>query len=285
MEPSGNLTKIVQRLSVRIGVLPRFGFGTWKLNGDTCVNAVKSALDVGYRHIDTAEGYRNEAEVGRAIADSDVPRAEIFLVTKVGQDHLGPGQVLPHVKASLTKLRVSQVDLLLVHWPAARDAYDLDDYMKQFAQMQDLGLTKHIGVANFTSRHIDRALRVLGDKTIATNQVEIHPLMQNRPIVEHCQKLGIPLTAYSPLARGAVGDSAVLKRIGAAHGATPEQIALAFLLAEGHIVIPSSSKKERIVSNLAADAITLSRSEVEEIRAIDEGRRLISGSWAPAWDT
>ena len=163
---------------------------------------MRSALEAGYRHIDTAEGYRNEEEVGRAIADSGVPRAEIFLVTKVSPDHLGPGQVMPHAKASLKKLRVSQVDLLLVHWPAARDAYDLDDYMKQFAEVQDLGLAKHIGVANFTKRHIDRALRALGDKKIATNQIEIHPLMQNRPIVEHCQKLGIPLTAYSPLARG-----------------------------------------------------------------------------------
>ena len=267
----------------RVGALPRFGFGTWRLNGEVCVSAVKAALAAGYRHIDTAEGYRNEEEVGRAVREGGVPRQDIFVVTKVSPEHFGPGQVMPHAKASLKRLGLAQVDLLLVHWPA-RDAYALDDYMKQFAEVQDAGLTKHIGVANFTKRHIDGAVRALDGRTIATNQVEIHPLLQNRAIVEHCQSLGIPLTAYSPLARGAVGGSAVLKRIGAAHGATPEQIALAFLLAEGHIVIPSSSKKERNVSNLAADGVVLSAAEVEEIRAIDEQRRLVNGSFAPAWD-
>ena len=268
----------------KVGALPRFGYGTWNHMGEAAAQGVRWALEAGYRHIDTAEGYRNEEAVGRGIADGGVARDEIFLVTKVSPENLAPGQAMARAKASLTRLGVSQVDLLLVHWPAIRDVYAVGEYMRQFAEIRDAGLARHIGVANFTKRHIDAALKVLGDKALATNQVEIHALMQNRPIVAHCRALGIPLTAYSPLARGAVGDLPALKRIGAGHGAGAEQIALAFLLAEGHVVIPSSAKKSRIVSNLAADAIALSADEVEEIRALDAGRRIVDGAWCPVWD-
>jgi 2,5-diketo-D-gluconate reductase B len=267
-----------------IGPVPQIGYGTWNHDGDEAYNGVRWALEAGYRHIDTAEGYRNEEHVGRAIAESGIPRGDIFLTTKVSPESLGPGQVMPHARASLAKLRTGQVDLLLVHWPAIKEEYAIEDYMAQFAEVHDAGLARHIGVSNFTKHHLNRALDILGDKPVATNQVEIHVLMQNRPIADHAAARGIPLTAYSPLARGAVSEVRLLHDIAAAHNATAEQIALAFLMAEGHIVIPSSANRTRIISNLAAKDIALSMDEVRQIRTLDAGRRLVNGPWCPVWD-
>ena len=268
-----------------IGPIPQIGYGTWQRDGDEARRCVLWALEAGYRHLDTAEGYGNEAFVGKALAESDVARDAIFLTTKVAPDHLGPGQVMAHAKASLDRLGTDHVDLLLVHWPAVGDRYAMEDYLGQFAEVQDAGLTRHIGVSNFTRRHIDRALEILGGRPIVTNQVEIHAFMQNRPIVEHCRAKGIPLTAYAPLARGAVAGNPGLEAIAAAHGATPAQVVLAFLLAEGHIVIPTSSNRARIAENLAAKDVALDAAEIERIRGLDAGRRLVSGASAPAWDT
>jgi 2,5-diketo-D-gluconate reductase B len=268
-----------------IGPIPQIGYGSWNRPGDECYNGVRMALDAGYRHIDTAEGYNNEEFVGQAIAESGVNRNDIFITTKVAPEHLGPAQVMPHVTVSLEKLRVEQVDLLLVHWPSIKDEFALDDYMAQFAEVFDKGLAKHIGVSNFTKRHLDGALQVLAHRPITTNQVEIHPLMQNRIIVDYTHSKGISTTAYSPLARGAVNDNATLLAIGRKHKASAGQIALAFLMAEGHVVIPSSGSKTRIEENLAAKDIQLTSEDIVAIRAAEEGRRLVNGAWCPVWDT
>jgi 2,5-diketo-D-gluconate reductase B len=267
-----------------IGPIPQIGFGTWKRSGDDGYREVLTALEVGYRHLDTAEAYDNEADVGRALADFGLPRGDVFVTTKVAPDNLGPGQVKPYVLASLKKLRLEKVDLLLVHWPSLQDRFDIHDYMAQFAAVQDEGLATHIGVSNFTIRHLAAARKVFGTRPLVTHQVEIHPLFQNRVIVDHCQSHGIPLTAYSPLARGAVNDSAVLQSIAKQHGATPGQAALAFLMAEGHIVIPTSSNKSRMAENLAAQKLSLTPTNISDIRAIKAGHRLVNGSWAPKWD-
>lgn len=264
--------------------IPQIGFGTWQRKGQEAYDSVRAALDVGYRHIDTAEGYNNEEFVGAALADSGLPRTDIFVTTKVAPESFGPGRIMPAVKASLEKLRMDQVDLLLLHYPSIRDEYAIEDYMAQFAEVFDQKLTKRIGVSNFTIRYIDRALELLDDRKISTNQVEIHPFMQNKPIVDHCRQKSIPLTAYSPLARGGVADDPALKSIAERHGATPAQIALSFLMSEGFIVIPSSSKPDRIASNFAAKDIQLSADDMSHIRALDEGRRLVDGDWCPAWD-
>jgi 2,5-diketo-D-gluconate reductase B len=268
----------------KIGPIPQMGFGTWKRSGDDGYQEVLNALEVGYRHIDTAEAYGNEEDVGRALSEFGIARAEVFVTTKVAPENLGPGQVKPHVLASLEKLRLDHVDLLLVHWPSINDRYDVREYMAQFAAAQDEGLATHIGVSNFTKRHLAAAREVFGERPIVTNQVEIHPLFQNRIIVDHCRALGIPLTAYSPLARGAVNDSPVLQNVAKAHGASCGQVALAFLMAEGHIVIPTSSNRARMAENLAATELQLSAEELESIRAIPGDRRLVNGSWAPKWD-
>ncbi len=264
--------------------IPQIGYGTWNRDGDAAYDGVITALEVGYRHIDTAEGYKNEEFVGKAIAESGIPRNEIFLTTKVAPESFGPGQIMTHVETSLEKLGTDQVDLLLLHYPSINDEYDINDYMAQFADVFDKGLTKRIGVSNFTIKYIDKALELLGDRKIATNQVEIHPLMQNWPIVEHCEKKGIPLTAYSPLARGKVADSAVLKNLALAHGVTPEQISLAFLMQEGYAVIPSAGARERILANFESTNIQLTEEEMAKIRGVDQNMRLVNGPWCPKWD-
>lgn len=264
--------------------IPQMGYGTWNRPGDEAYHGVVWALEAGCRHIDTAQGYDNEQEVARGIRDSGVPRSEIFLTTKVKPENFGPGQVLPSVRQSLDKLQTDKVDLLLLHWPSPHDEYPLEDYIGQFAEVFDVGMATRIGVSNFTRALLDRTIQLLGDRKVTTNQVECHVYMQNRPIVEHCNGLGIPVTAYSPLARGRVVGDPVLERIGKAHGATGEQIALAYLMAKGMIVIPSSGKKERIVSNFAARKIKLTESEVAEIATLDRGMRLVNGAWCPTWD-
>ncbi len=267
-----------------IGPIPQIGFGTWNRDGQQAYDTVRTALDEGYRHIDTAEGYKNEEFVGKAIADSGIARGEIFITTKVAPESYAPGQIMPHVKASLDKLRVDQVDLLLLHWPSVNDKYDANDYMQQFAEVYDAGLAKHVGVSNFTKKYLDHAIRILGPRPISTNQCEIHVYLQNRTIVDYSASKGISMTAYSPLARGAVVGDEILAAIGRKHHATAEQVALAFLMAEGHVIIPSSSNPARIKSNFAAKDIVLSGEEIMAIRKLERGQRLVNGAWCPAWD-
>jgi 2,5-diketo-D-gluconate reductase B len=267
-----------------IGPIPQMGYGTWNHPGDECYQGVLRALEVGYRHIDTAEGYKNEEFVGAAMADSGVARNDIFITTKVAPESYAPGNILPTVRSSLKKLRVDQVDLLLLHWPSIKDEYDINDYMAQFAQVYDMGLAKHIGVSNFTKSYLDKALKLLGNRKIATNQCEIHVFMQNRTIVEYSASKSIPMTAYSPLARGAVLGDPVLKEIGDLRDATEGQIALAFLMHEGHVIIPSSANPARIKQNFAAKDIKLSAEEMTRLRALERGQRLVDGDWCPKWD-
>lgn len=264
--------------------IPQMGYGTWNRSVDEAYQGVIWALEAGCRHIDTAQGYNNEQGVARGIKDAGVSRHEIFITTKVKPENYGPGVVMPSVRESLEKLQTDQVDLLLLHWPSPHNKYPLADYVGQLAEVFDTGLAKRIGVSNFTKTMIDESIRLLGDRTITTNQVECHVYMQNRPIIDHCEKHGIAVTAYSPLARGAVVGDPVLEEIGKAHGVTGEQIALAFLMAKGHIVIPSSSKKDRIVLNFEARKITLTPAEIKRIEGLEKGMRLVNGDWCPVWD-
>ncbi|MBB3399376.1 MULTISPECIES: aldo/keto reductase [unclassified Rhizobium] len=264
--------------------IPQMGYGTWNRSADEAYQGAIWALEAGCRHIDTAQGYGNEQGVARGIKDAGVPRSEIFITTKVRPENYGPGAVVPSVRESLEKLQTDQVDLLLLHWPSPHNKYPLADYVGQLAEVFDAGLAKRIGVSNFTKAMIDESIRMLGHRTITTNQVECHVYMQNRPIIDYCEKLGIAVTAYSPLARGAVVGDPVLDEIGKAHGATGEQVALAFLMAKGHIVIPSSSKKDRIILNFEARKIALAPTEIKRIEGLERGMRLVNGDWCPVWD-
>ncbi len=264
--------------------MPKLGLGTWRMKGPECTEAVQRALSIGYRHIDTAEMYGNERAVGRAIKESGVSRDDIFITTKVAPENFGPGQIIKHARSSMDKLGIEKADLYLLHWPSPQDKYDADDYVTQLGGVQDAGLTTSIGVSNFTRKYLDVALRILGPERITTNQVECHVLMQNRPIVDYTKSKGISITAYCPLARGHLSESAGLVAIAKSLGASPEQVGLAFLMAEGHGVIPSSSKPERIKNNWDAQKVKLTPEHVATFRKLDENRRLVNGSWCPVWD-
>lgn len=264
--------------------IPPLGYGTWQRRGKECIDCVTAALEIGYRHIDTARMYENETEVGEAIRRSDVPRDQVFLTTKVWHDSLGAGRVMESAKGSLDRLGVAHVDLLLIHWPSPDDAVPVSRYLTELAEVKAAGLARHIGVSNFNRRQVDEAVSAIGADQIATNQVELNVFFQNRPIADHCRALGIPMTAYIPLAKGEIGEDAVLSRIAEAHGATGAQIALAFLLAEGHIAIPSSSKRHRIEENFGALDIRLSADDLATLRGLDTGARRVDPEWGPEWD-
>mgnify|MGYP001817188535 CR=1 FL=1 len=267
-----------------VGEIPQLGFGTWQREGVARFRGVMDALDIGYRHIDTAEGYNNEEFVGTALVESGVARDEIWVTTKVAPESFGPGQVRGHVEASLEKLRLEKVDLLLLHYPSIGDEYAMEDYIAQFLEVWDAGLTRHLGVSNFTVPYIDRMLGLIGDRKIFTNQVELHPYLANRTIVDHCRAKDIMLTAYSPLARGRVADDPVLGEIAGDHDATPAQVALAWLMAEGYVVIPSAGSRARIAETFAAQELALTETELKRIAGLDQGMRLVDGPWCPKWD-
>ncbi|WP_163576621.1 2,5-didehydrogluconate reductase DkgB [Halomonas faecis] len=264
--------------------IPNPGFGTFRLEGDVLENAVKSALAAGYRHIDTAQMYGNETEVGEAIRESGIPRDEIFLTTKVWHDRLRPGDLEASVDESLDRLGTEYVDLLLIHWPSPDGEVQMDDYLNALKAVQDAGRAKHIGISNFTRAQVDQAIGILGEGTLLTNQIEVHPFLQNRALVEHCQSRGLEVTAYMPLAVGKVMKDTTLERIAQAHDANPAQVALAWIKARGLVTIPSSTKAEHIRSNLAAFEIALSDDEMAQIAELDCGERIANPDFAPAWD-
>ena len=262
--------------------IPQIGFGTWLKKGETGRSAVLWALEAGYRHIDTAQGYDNEEIVGQAIAEFAAPRDQVFITTKVRPENLGPGALRPSVETSLKKLRVEQVDLALIHWPS--NQVPLGIYLEQLVAIRDSGLTRMIGVSNFTIALLREGVALLGQGQLATNQIEVHAFFKNRSLRRFCAEIGVPVTAYCPLAQGGVAGHPVLTEIGARHGAGADQVALAYLLAQGLVVIPSSGKRERIISNLGAIDIVLSDDDIAAIEALDDGVRLIRPDWAPDWD-
>ncbi|MDA8586090.1 aldo/keto reductase [Rhodobacteraceae bacterium] len=264
--------------------IPNIGYGTWNRPEDAAYQGVLAALEAGYRHLDCAEGYDNEEFVGRAVADVGLLREDLWVTTKVAPESFGPSQIRPHVEASLEKLGVGPVDLLLLHYPSIKDEYDIGDYMAQFAEVYDAGLCRNIGVSNFTKPYLDEARNILGDRPLLTNQVELHVFLHNRPIVDYCAAHKIRMTAYSPLARGAVADDPTLGRIAKEVGGTASQVALAWLLAKGYIVIPSAGSPARIKENLAAGQLVLSPEQLVEIDGLNSHMRLVDGPWCPPWD-
>ncbi|MEX1177632.1 MAG: aldo/keto reductase [Nitriliruptor sp.] len=257
---------------------PAIGFGTWEL--EDVHDNVRHALDVGYRHVDTAQIYRNEDEVGRAIEDSGL-RDEVFLTTKVWYQKAAAQDVVRSTEESLERLRTDHVDLLLLHWPAD-DVAPLDETLEAMTGLQERGLTRHVGVSNFPSDELRRALEIA---PIATDQVEHHPYLAIDAIrdVAHAHELAI--TAYSPIARGEVLSDPTITEIAQEHDATPAQVALAFLLAQTDtLVLPKSSTPSRITENLGALDLELSADELERIGGLARGSRQVDPPFAPEWD-
>lgn len=264
--------------------MPVLGLGTFRLKGQTVIDAVKSGLSLGYRHIDTAQIYGNEAEVGQAIAESGVPRAELFVTTKIWTEQLAGDRLITSLRESLAKLRMDAVDLTLIHWPSPGGAVPLKETLDALREAKRLGLTRAIGLSNFTVAQMREAIQIVGVGELATNQVEIHPFLQNRVVVDFAKAQGLHLTAYMPLAYGKVMTEPVLIDIATRHDTTPAQVALAWLLQQGFTVIPSSTKPSNQAANLTAKALRLSDEDMARIAALDRGERLANPDFAPAWD-
>ncbi len=266
-------------------IIPQFGVGTFRLTGQTVIDSVKMALDVGYRAIDTAQIYGNEAEVGQAIAESQINRNELFITTKIWTEHYSADKLIPSLKDSLQKLRTEAVDLTLIHWPAPSTGISVAEMMQNLLQAKQQGLTKHIGISNFNIDLTQQAIAAIGVENIATNQIELSPYLQNRKVVEFLQAQNIDVTSYMTLAYGKVLQDPVLAEIAQHHQASTAQIALAWALQKGFSVIPSSTKRENLIANLKAQDIQLTAKEMQRIAQLErDGREVDPEGLAPIWD-
>lgn len=266
-------------------LLPTFGVGTFRLKDQVVIDSVRNALGLGYRAIDTAQIYGNEAEVGQAIADSGVPRSDLFITTKVWTEHLAGDKLIPSLKDSLTKLRTDHVDLTLIHWPSPGGAVPVAELMGALAEAKSQGLTRQIGVSNFNIALLRDAIAAVGAGAIATHQIELHPYLQNRAVAAFARSQGIHTTSYMTLAYGKVLGDPVLIAVAKAHGATPAQVALAWALQLGYAVIPSSTKRDHLANNLKARQLRLSDADMAQMAALDRGERLVDPEGlAPVWD-
>ncbi len=271
-------------MSNSITHIPALGLGTFRLKEQQAFDAAFNGIELGYRHIDTAQIYDNEADVGRAIAASKVSPNDLFVTTKIWTDNFAKGKLIPSLKESLHKLQLEKVNLTLIHWPSPNDDIPVAVYLEQLLEAKNQGLTELIGISNFTIKHTQEAIAAIGTEHIATNQIEIHPFLQNRKLVEFLQQQGIHITAYMPLAYGKVMQEPVIQKVAAAHNATAAQIALAWSLQQGFAVIPSSTKRENLQSNLLAANIRLTDDEMKAIAELDSGERIANPGFAPEWD-
>jgi diketogulonate reductase-like aldo/keto reductase len=262
--------------------IPAIGFGTWELQDDVCSRAVEQALRLGYRHIDTAQVYDNEREVGEGIRASHVRRSDVFVTTKVWTTHFAPNDLQRSVKESLVKLRLSEVDLLLLHWPNPH--VPLEETLGGLAHVKQLGMARHIGVSNFTVALMDRAVASCPEPLVC-NQVEYHPFLDQTKVLAACARLGLALVAYSPIAKGQAKNAEVLTRIGAVHGKSAAQVSLRWLVQQNVVAIPRTSKVERLSQNIDVFDFELSDDEMRQIFAMGSAKgRLTNLMFAPDWD-
>ena len=265
--------------------VPAFGLGTFRLKGQTVIDSVRTALELGYRAIDTAQIYDNEAEVGQAIAEAGVPREQVYLTTKIWVANFRREALIPSLRESLRKLRTEQVDLTLIHWPSPGQAVPMAEYLGALAEAKAQGLTREIGISNFTIDLTRQAIELLGADAIATNQIEVSPYLQNRRLVAFLREQGIHVTSYMTLAYGEVLKDPLIGEIARRHGATPAQVALAWALQQGYAVIPSSTRRENLQSNLGARELRLDEEDMARIATLERGHRLASPEGiAPDWD-
>jgi 2,5-diketo-D-gluconate reductase B len=266
----------------RAVAIPRLGFGTFRMPGADAQPVVESAIALGYRHIDTAAMYENEAAVGAAIAASGVRRDDLFVTTKVWHDQLAPDALRRAFDASLGKLGLDCVDLYMIHWPS-RDM-DMAATLEAMVRLQEQGLTRAIGVCNFNLPMMRHAVERIGTP-IAVVQLEYHPFLSQTPMLAYLRGKGIPLTAYAPLAQGRAAKDATLAALGRKHGASAAQMAVAWLLdQDGVIVIPKAGRPESQKANLDAAAIRLNDEDRNVIASLPKDQRFVRPPFAPDWD-
>ena len=272
-------SQVIEKNGARIPVI---GFGTMTLKDDLCIELVEAALHLGYRHLDTAQMYGNEREVGEGLRHSGIKRAEVFVTTKVWFNRLRAGDFERSVDESLDRLALQWVDLLLIHWPNAE--VPLAESIASLCKVKRAGLTRHIGVANFNTAMIADAV-ALADEPLASLQVEAHPYLDQSKVLAAAARYGLAVVGYCPLARGQVPADPVLQRIGRAHAKTASQAALRYLEQRTIIPIPRTSKRERLAENLGSLQFELSDGEMAEIANLRRpNARIVNPPQAPRWD-
>jgi 2,5-diketo-D-gluconate reductase B len=251
--------------------IPLVGLGTWELRGRVCARVVEQALRLGYRHIDTAEMYDNEREV-------------VFITTKIWPSHFAAHELERAAKGSLARLRLSELDLLLLHWPNPQ--IPLAETLGALCKVRQSGLARHIGVSNFTVALLEAAVRLAGEQLVC-NQIELHPFLDQSKVLAACRAQGMAVVAYSPIARGGAKNDAVLARIGRAHGKSAAQVSLRWLVQQDIVVIPRTSRLEHLSENCAIFDFVLADAEMAEIHALAhrDGRIVdYAYSGSPQWD-
>lgn len=273
----------MQTVTVKGVEIPVLGLGTWPMSGSSCVRAVAEALKLGYRHIDTAQMYGNEQEVGEGLRASGVPREEVFITTKV-QRHMASAKAMPPaVEASVRALGVDSVDLLLIHWP--NTSVPVAETVGALSEMKRRGLARNIGVSNYTVALVEEAVRSSPEPLIA-NQIEYHPFVDETKVIAANRRHGLVTTAYSPIARGRVIGNPVIEKIARAHRRSAIQVTLRWLIQqEGVIAIPKSTHTERLKENLAIFDFALTEDEMERISALGGNRHIVNDRSSVArWD-
>ena len=263
--------------------IPALGLGTWAAGGDDCARAVDHALRVGYRHIDTAAMYRNEEAVGEGLRASGVPRDDVFVTTKVWSADIGAGALQRSAEASLRRLGLDAVDLLLIHWPNA--AIPLAESIGALCDARRRGLVRHVGVSNFPSAMLDEAVR-LADEPLVTDQSEYHPHLDQARLLAACRRHGLAFTSYCPLGRGALVDDPTVREIASARGKTPAQVLLRWHVQQpGVVAVPKSANPARIAENFAIFDFALTEAEMARLTGLAHGGgRVVDIAGAPAWD-
>jgi diketogulonate reductase-like aldo/keto reductase len=262
--------------------IPAIGLGTWELRDRTCARIVEQALRLGYRHIDTAQVYDNEREVGEGVRASGVKRDEIFLTTKIWTSHFKPNDLERSAKESLARLRMTEVDLLLLHWPNPQ--VPLADTLGALARVKQQGLARHIGVSNFTVALVDEAVATCPEPLVC-DQVEYHPYLDQTKVREACERHGMAVVAYSPVARGRIKNDRALLRIGDRYRKTAAQVCLRWLVQQNVVAIPRTSKLERLSENIEIFDFELFEDDMKAISAMGSaGGRLTNYGFAPNWD-
>lgn len=273
-------TPSVEARGIRI---PAIGLGTWDLRGELGVRVVAEALRIGYRHIDTAQGYDNETQVGEGIRASGIPRSEVFITTKIVPQRISDGEMQRSMEESLKRLGVDQVDLALIHWPNER--IPLAESMRALADVKRRGLARSVGVSNFTTRLLEPAVRLCPE--IVLNQFEYHPYLDQTVLLAAMRRLGLAITAYSPIALGRVAGDPKIEAIAARHGRTAAQVTLRWLVQQGDVIaIPRTSKIERLRENLAVFDFALSDDEMRQMSNLTRpnSRIINEPTWVPVWD-
>lgn len=264
--------------------IPALGFGTWKLKDAECRANIEKALEIGYRHIDTAQIYQNEADIGDALRESCVKRSDIFLTTKVWINALNDGPLQKSVDSSLQKLKTDYIDLLLIHWPITEEV-SFDVQMKALQEVQKQGKAKLIGVSNFTLAQMKNIAEKIG-APVVNNQVEYHPYLSQKPVLDYVRARGMFLTAYTPLARGKINDEKILIKIAKKYNKTTGQITLRWLVQQEAVsAIPKAASEKNMRENFAIFDFILEADEMREISCLAHpDGRITSPNWAPVWD-